>query len=141
MVPYPHRTAFLARNWASVRIREAFFSIPVADMERARQFYVRAFDASVQYASPVWSSLRIAGVRVGLNATSSDKPLNTGLHFVVENLGLACEAIASAGGMVVTDPTEVQPGVVVADAADTEGNIFTLSLATESETPGESESA
>jgi len=27
-----------------MRVREAFFSIPVAHMERARQFYVRALD-------------------------------------------------------------------------------------------------
>jgi predicted enzyme related to lactoylglutathione lyase len=110
---------------------EAFFSIPVGDMGRARRFYVRAFDASVQYASPVWSSLRIAGVRLGLNATSSDTARNSGLHFVVDDLGLACDAVAGAGGVVVTDATEVQPGVVISEAADTEGNIFTLSLATE----------
>ena len=114
-----------------MKVREAFFSIPVADMERARQFYVRAFDASLQYASPVWSSLRIAGVRLGLDASPSDTARNTGLHFVVEDLGLACDAVASAGGAIVTDATEVQPGVVIADAADTEGNIFTLSLATD----------
>jgi predicted enzyme related to lactoylglutathione lyase len=100
-------------------------------MERARQFYVRAFEASVQYASPVWSSLLIAGVRLGLEATPSDTARNTGLHFVVEDLGLACDAVANAGGAVVADATEVQPGVVIADAADTEGNLFTLSLATE----------
>ena len=121
----------MARSSASVRVREAFFSIPVADMERARQFYAQALDASVQYASPVWSSLRIAGVRLGLNATSSGAAQKTGLHFVVDDVELASDAIVRAGGVLVTDPTEVQPSVVVADAADTEGNIFTLSLATE----------
>lgn len=76
-------------------------------------------------------ALLIAGVRLGLNAGPSDTGLKTGLHFVVEDLALAGDAIASAGGVVVTDATEVRAGVVLADAADIEGNIFTLSLATE----------
>jgi predicted enzyme related to lactoylglutathione lyase len=53
------------------------------------------------------------------------------LHFVVDDVAFACEATVSAGGEVVARPSEVQPGVVLADMADTEGNIFTLSLATE----------
>jgi predicted enzyme related to lactoylglutathione lyase len=114
-----------------MKVRETFLSIPVADMERARRFYVGAFDASVQYESPVWSSLRIAGVRLGLSASPHDAGSRTGLHFVVDDPALACEAIVSAGGEVVAQPSEVQPGVVLADVADTEGNIFTLSLATE----------
>jgi hypothetical protein len=28
----------------------------------------------------------------------------------------------------VSEPAEVQPGMILADAADTEGNVFTLSL-------------
>jgi predicted enzyme related to lactoylglutathione lyase len=114
-----------------MKVRETFLSIPVADMERARRFYVSAFDASVRYESPVWSSLRIAGVRLGLNASPHDAGSRTGLHFVVDDLAFACEAIVSAGGEVAAHPSEVQPGVVLADVADTEGNIFTLSLATE----------
>src|ERR671918_133113 len=114
-----------------MKVRETFLSIPVADMERARRFYVAAFDASVQYQSPVWSSLRIAGVRLGLNASSHDAGGRTGLHLVVDDLAFACEATVSAGGKVVAHPSEVQPGVVLAHMADTEGNIFTLSLATE----------
>ena len=78
----------------------------------------------------LWSSLRIAGVRLGLNANPDDAGSRTGLHFVVDDLALACEAIVSAGGEAVAQPSEAQPGVVLADVADTEGNILTLSLAT-----------
>src|ERR671919_1638099 len=113
-----------------MKVRETFLSIPVADTARARRFYVSAFDASVQYESPGWSSLRIAGVRLGLNASPHDAGSRTGLPFVVDDLAFACEAIFSAGGEVVAHPSEVQPGVVLADVADTEGNILTLSLAT-----------
>jgi predicted enzyme related to lactoylglutathione lyase len=52
-------------------VREMFFSVPVADVDRARQFYVGALDGTVLY----------------------------------------------------------QSGVILAEAADTEGNVFTLSLA------------
>ncbi|MGH9288903.1 MAG: VOC family protein [Acidimicrobiales bacterium] len=114
-----------------MKVRETFLSIPVADMERARRFYVAAFDASVQYESQLWSSLRIAGVRLGLNASGHDAGGRSGLHFVVDDLAVACEAIVSAGGEVVAHPSEIQSGVVLADVADTEGNIVTLSLATE----------
>jgi predicted enzyme related to lactoylglutathione lyase len=114
-----------------MKVRETFLSIPVADMERARRFYVGAFNASVQYESPVWSSLRIAGVRLGLNASPHDAGNRTGFHFVVDDLAFACEVAVRAGGEVVAHPNEVQPGVFLAEVADTEGNIFTLSLATE----------
>jgi hypothetical protein len=72
-------------------------------------------------------------VRLGLNASPQDAGSRTGLHFVVDDLPFACKTTVSAGGEVVTHPREVQPGVVLADMADTEGNIFTLSLATENE--------
>jgi predicted enzyme related to lactoylglutathione lyase len=114
-----------------MKVRETFLSIPVADMERARRFYVGAFDASVQYESPVWSSLRIAGMRLGLNASPHDAGNRTGLHFVVDDLAVACGMTVRGGGELVSHPNEVQPGVVLADVTDTEGNIFTLSLATE----------
>jgi predicted enzyme related to lactoylglutathione lyase len=114
-----------------MEVREMFFSVPVADMERARRFYVRAFDASVLYESSVWSSLRVAGVRLGLEATSSDERAHGGLHFVVDDLAAACRSAASAGGAVVTEQLEVQPGVILANVTDSEGNVFTLSLASD----------
>jgi predicted enzyme related to lactoylglutathione lyase len=114
-----------------LNVREMFFSVPVADMDRARQFYVGALDGSVLYESSVWSSLQIAGVRLGLNATSSDAGLHMGLHFVVYDLVAACGAVVRAGGVVLSEPTDVQSGVILAEAADTEGNVFTLSLASD----------
>jgi predicted enzyme related to lactoylglutathione lyase len=114
-----------------LNVREMFFSVPVTDMDRARQFYVGALDGSVLYQSSVWSSLQIAGVRLGLNATPSDAGSHMGLHFVVDDLAAACDAVVRAGGVVVSQPREVRPGVILAEAADTEGNVFTLSLASD----------
>jgi predicted enzyme related to lactoylglutathione lyase len=112
-----------------MKVTEAFFSIEVGDMDRASAFYVAAFDAEVTFASPRWSSLRIAGVRLGLFHHPALETKKIGLHFAVDDLEAACAAIASAGGTVLHAAVEVAPGVVTADVADTEGNGFTLTVA------------
>jgi predicted enzyme related to lactoylglutathione lyase len=109
-----------------VAVRETFFSVEVRDMQRATAFYVGALGATVMFATPMWSSLSIAGVRIGLAMTPSGPAGRIGLHFSVSDLGAARAAVERAGGRPITGPTEVAPGVVIADVADTEGNIFTL---------------
>ena len=109
-----------------VAVRETFFTVTVRDMERARGFYVAALGATVASASPRWSSLCIAGVRVSLFLDPGHAPDRIGLHFVVDDLPRACESIGRAGGRVVAPATEVAPGVVTCDVADTEGNVLTL---------------
>ena len=107
-------------------VTETFFSVGVSDMQRATHFYTRALGATVAFAAVQWTSLRIAGVRLGLAHDPAHAPTRTGLHFAVADLEAALAAIAAADGRVVTDPTEVAPGVVIAEAIDTEGNTFTL---------------
>jgi predicted enzyme related to lactoylglutathione lyase len=107
-----------------VAVRETFFSVLVNDMERATAFYVAALGAEVIAATPRWTSIRIAGVRVGLFLHPHD-PVRVGLHFVVGDLAAAGAAIAGAGG-AIEPAVEVAPGVVTADATDTEGNTFSL---------------
>jgi predicted enzyme related to lactoylglutathione lyase len=106
-------------------VSETFFSLQVDDMERATAFYVAALGASVLWASERWSSLRIAGVRVGLFHHPGHGRGHVGLHFAVSDLDQARAAIERAGGSVAA-PEEVAPGVIVADATDTEGNTFAL---------------
>lgn len=105
---------------------ETFFSLEVDDMARATAFYVGALAATVTYSSPQWTSLHLAGVRIGLFARPGHIRGRTGIHFVVESLPAACAAIEDAGGTVAASPTEVAPDVVIAEAIDTEGNTFTL---------------
>jgi predicted enzyme related to lactoylglutathione lyase len=107
-------------------VRETFFSVEVVDMQRATSFYVNALGATVAFASPAWSSLRIAGVRIGLALSPRHEATKTGLHFTVSNLGDARADVERAGGHVAA-PTEVAPGTLIAEATDTEGNTFTLS--------------
>jgi predicted enzyme related to lactoylglutathione lyase len=107
-------------------VTETFIAVGVRDMQRATDFYVEALGATVKHASPIWSSLRIAGVRVGLFPNDTRGETWTGLHFAVTDLAEACAAIERAGGRVVVAAAEVAPGVVVADVRDTEGNVITL---------------
>jgi predicted enzyme related to lactoylglutathione lyase len=105
---------------------ETFFSVEVSDMHRATAFYVDTLDAAVLYASPRWSSLRIAGVRLGLFLHGEHAESKVGLHFVVSDLATARSAVERAGGRIIAPAIEVAPGLVIADVTDTEGNTFTL---------------
>jgi len=107
-------------------VTETFFSVEVADMQRATAFYVGALGAVVAFASPGWSSLRIAGVRLGLALDPEHAPVTVGLHFAVSDLAGARADVERAGGRIVAPSVEVAPGVVVADVTDTEGNTFAL---------------
>jgi predicted enzyme related to lactoylglutathione lyase len=108
-----------------VNVTETFFSIEVRDMQRATAFYVGALGATVAFASPRWSSLLVAGVRLGLALDDEHEDRRVGLHFAVRELEDARAAVERAGG-VTASPVEVAPGVVVVAATDTEGNTFTL---------------
>jgi predicted enzyme related to lactoylglutathione lyase len=109
-----------------IQVVETFFSIAVRDMERATNFYVTAFGARVSAALPFWSSLRVAGVRLGLALVQEHAGGTTGLHFGVIDLADARSCVERAGGRVVRASVEVAPGVVVSDVTDTEGNVFAL---------------
>lgn len=95
-------------------------------MARATEFYTTALGATVAFATPFWSSLYIARVRIGLFHQPAHSGGRTGLHFAVGDLSQALFEIERAGGAVVRPAAEAAPGVVVADAADTEGNVFAL---------------
>ena len=104
-------------------VQEVFFYVYVSDMERATTFYVNAFGAAVDHASPTWSSLVIAGVRVNLVVREHEQP-SSSMHFIVDDVALACGAVVRAGGEFA--PAIEESHGVVAEAYDTEGNSFTL---------------
>jgi predicted enzyme related to lactoylglutathione lyase len=106
-----------------VKVIETFFALPVADMARATAFYQRAFGATVSFSTPVWSSLHVAGVRVGLYPDAAAR--SVGLHFLVEDLAATRAAIESAGGRMGAT-VEPAPGVSLTMASDSEGNTLTL---------------
>jgi predicted enzyme related to lactoylglutathione lyase len=107
-------------------VTETFFSVEVRDMSRATAFYVAALGATVTFATPGWTSLRVAGVRIGLALSPGAAGSRGGLHFAVTDLEAARAEVERAGGRSLGSPMEVAPGVLIADAMDTEGNTFTL---------------
>jgi predicted enzyme related to lactoylglutathione lyase len=107
-------------------VTETFFSLEVTDMRRATAFYVGALGAIVVFASPSWSSLRIAGVRLGLFLHPEHTAGRVGLHFVVSDLAASRADIERVGGRIGAPSGEVAPGVVITDVTDTEGNTFSL---------------
>ena len=110
----------------SVAVTETFFAVEVEDTQRAIAFYVSALGATVVFSSAGWSSLRIAGVRVGLALSSERMASTVGLHFAVRNLATARAEVERAGGCIDSSAVEVAPGVVIVRCDDTEGNTFTL---------------
>jgi predicted enzyme related to lactoylglutathione lyase len=109
-----------------VSVIETFFSVNVEDMQRGMTFYVEAFGATVLFSSPGWSSLRIAGVRIGLALAAEPNPGPIGLHFAVTDLAVTTAAVERAGGCVASSPRAVAPGVVLVQVTDTEGNTVVL---------------
>jgi predicted enzyme related to lactoylglutathione lyase len=107
-----------------MRVQEMFFSVYVNDMERATTFYVNALGATVDFASPTWSSLVIAGMRVSL-VLRAHEPSPIGVHFIVDDVALACAAVVGAGGQIAA-AIETPHGAVIVDISDSEGNGFTL---------------
>lgn len=110
-------------------VSETFFSLGARDMDRAAMFYSRALGAATKWSSPRWSSLEIAGVRIGLFSNPEHVGGRAAIHFSVTDLAAACAAVEREGGRIVTAASEVAPKVYVADVADTEGNIFSLQQA------------
>src|SRR5579871_4452602 len=108
-----------------MRILETFFSVEVADMDRATAFYSSAFGATVAFATARWTSIHVAGVRLGLALNPDHAPSRTGLHFAVEDLDGARKEVERCGGKT-SPPVEVAPGVVIAEATDSEGNQLVL---------------
>lgn len=108
------------------KVSETFFSIHVQDMDRATLFYENALGAIKKWSSPRWSSLEVAGVRIGLFTNAEHKGICVGLHFAVTDLAAACASVVKEGGKIISPASEVAPGVVVAEVADSEGNIFSL---------------
>jgi len=105
-------------------VQELFFSVNVRDMDRAIAFYETALGATVDHASPTWSSLVIAGIRVSL-VRCKEQPASLGMHFIVDDVALACAAVMFAGGELAP-AVETPAGIVIAEVLDTEGNTFTL---------------
>ena len=106
------------------RITRFYFMIQVSDMSRAVAFYTAALGTELRLESPQLSEVHVGDVTVCLKASEGlPARRSTGLMIEVADIGRACDAIVAGGGEVLGP---VGPTVESVEAADTEGNLFTI---------------
>ena len=112
-----------------MKVVATYFIVYVADMDRALAFYRDVFDGTVNFESPHWSSLVIAGTNVGLHPHREGDGPQVGLGFDCDDLDEVCAAVEKAGGTVVKAPERREmERITIATVADTEDNEITLTL-------------
>jgi predicted enzyme related to lactoylglutathione lyase len=110
-----------------MRVLKAYFTLMVADMDRAATFYTRVLGLHERFRSPEWTELDAGGATIALHGGRSDGVVETGLGFEVDDIEAACVAVREAGGTVVRPPTQQEDvDIRLATAADPEGNTFSL---------------
>ena len=106
-----------------MKITRTYFMLMVSDMERAFAFW-KALGPAQDFQSPDWSELQFAGGWVALHSGGTGG-VETGLGLEVDDVEAACAAVEAAGGKVVKAP-EDEDFIVLAIAADPDGNTFSL---------------
>lgn len=105
----------------------------VHDMDRAREFYVSAFDVKPSFESPGWTQLDFGGIELALHilypgSTEPEGPLpHAGLNLEVDRIEELQTDIERLGGKLI-ELREPEGGVPVRVATfqDCEGNGFEL---------------
>jgi len=105
----------------------------VYDMDRAKNFYTRAFDVKPSFESPGWTTLDFGAIELALHilhpqSNEPERPLpHAGLNLEVDNIEEVQADIEELGGHLV-ELREAEGGVPVRVATfqDCEGNGFEL---------------
>ena len=104
----------------------------VHDMDRAKNFYMNAFDVEPSFESPGWTTLDFGAIQLALHIlpAGDDGPLpNAGLNFEVEHIEEIQANIEKHGGRMI-ELHEARAGEIdiprVGCFQDTEGNGFEL---------------
>jgi predicted enzyme related to lactoylglutathione lyase len=95
------------------------------DVARTAGFYRRALGLVPRSESPSWTELSADGGVVALHDGGEKTATETHLGFEVDDIAAACTAVQREGGEVVASPVD-QYGILVARAADPDGNRFWL---------------
>jgi predicted enzyme related to lactoylglutathione lyase len=95
------------------------------DVAKTAAFYRRALGLVARSESPSWTELSADGSVVALHDGGAKAATETPLGFEVDDINAACAAVQREGGEVVTKPVD-QYGILVARAADPDGNRFWL---------------
>ncbi|MBD5633143.1 MAG: VOC family protein [Candidatus Eremiobacteraeota bacterium] len=113
----------------------AWVEIPVDDMERARRFYEKVFEVTLQRMPgtefEMWSfdsdqtSYGAGGALINMPGYSAGK-LGATAYFACEDCGVQLERAVAAGGRVHRPKTSIGPYGFLALVEDIEGNIIGL---------------
>ena len=132
------------------RLSLAFHMLVVQDVNRAIRFYHDVLGLDVQgldyeNTSPAWARLVVddavivlraigyedigdlAGATIQLAREGAvDGLVWSGLFFEAYDIPGLCRRVEEAGGRILMHPRRSREGKIVADLADTEGNVFVL---------------
>jgi len=127
---------------APAAVRHVLLVLAVADVARAKAFYVSAFGWEVQVDLPVYVELAVpTGLRVGLY-TREGFARNTGerpapapgdgttaceLYLRVDDVAAALARLIASGGRLLSAPAERPWGGEAAYVADPDGNVVAVS--------------
>ena len=110
-----------------MQVQKTIFMLMAQDMGRAIAFYNETIGLDVKVNYGGWAELGGEDAVVALHAGGDGEYRSTGLGFTVADVAAACEEVSAAGGRVVQAPVERGgEGIILAFAADTEGNGFSL---------------
>ena len=115
-----------------------FAELPVADQDRARQFYTERLGCEVVADVPMsedgwrWIELKLPGAETNLHfqdrrgGSSSSEPV---IVFVADDVAAAVADLRARGVAIVTEPEPApyDPGRTTAMIEDSEGNLIVIS--------------
>ena len=110
-----------------MEVQKTVFMLMAQDMGRAIEFYNETIGLELRVNYGGWAELGGDDAVVALHAGGDGEYRSTGLGFAVADVAAACDEVSAAGGRVVQAPVEREgEGIILAFAADTEGNGFSL---------------
>ena len=97
------------------------------DMNRAIRFYRDVLGLDVKFESREWTELVFGDAIIALHGGGTGSRQQTGLSIQVKDIAAACKEVEGGGGKIVTRP-QARPNepIKLAEAMDTEGNLFSL---------------
>ena len=108
-----------------MKVTKTYVRLMAVDVAKTAAFYRRALGLVSRSQSPSWTELSAAGGVVALHGGGARAATETHLGFEVDDINAACMAVQREGGEVVASPVD-QYGILVARAADPDGNRFWL---------------
>ncbi|TME27475.1 MAG: hypothetical protein E6I66_13435, partial [Chloroflexi bacterium] len=109
----------------TLKVTKTYVRLMAVDVAKTAGFYRRALGLVPRSESPSWTELSADGGIVALHDGGAKAATETHLGFEVDDINAACAAVQREGGEVVAKPVD-QYGILVARAADPDGNRFWL---------------